>query len=270
MDIVKKLVLEAGEILTNFYEKGFSVDYKGSRDLVTTADITVENFFKENLKKSFPHIPLVGEETSNGERFETAFILDPLDGTTNFAHKYPAFCISMAYIEKGEIKEGWVYNPILKEFFYGKKGEGAYLNGEKISVSGTKNLKQSLLATGFPYLDEYMQSILNYFNHILPHCQGIRRGGSAALDLCYTACGRFDGFFELGLKPWDVSAGILFVREAGGRVTDIYGKDADPYDRHFVATNSLIHSNILNLIQKADKSLDIFKKYFYGSVLGKD
>lgn len=267
MQIIKQLVLEAGDILMNFYNNGVSVDYKGSRDLVTTADITVENFFKEKLNKYFPEIPLIGEETSTGERFESAFILDPLDGTTNFAHRYPAFCISIAYIENGKIMEGWVYNPVLKEFFYGKDGKGAFLNDKKISVSKTNNLKQSLLATGFPYLDEYMPQILNYFNHILPYCQGIRRGGSAALDLCYTACGRFDGFFELGLKPWDVSAGILFIREAGGTVTDIFGKPADPYDKHFVATNSLIHQNILKLIEKANRSMEIFKDYFNGRVL---
>lgn len=268
MDIVKKLVFQAGDILLDFYSKGFSVNYKGARDLVTTADIRVENFFKEQLSKYFPDIPVVGEESFKGERFDSAFILDPVDGTTNFAHGYPAFCISIAYVEKDRIREGWVFNPLLKEFFYGKEGEGAFLNDKRIEVSKSKNLKQSLLATGFPYLDEYMPMILNYFNHILPHCQGIRRGGSAALDLCYTACGRFDGFFELGLKPWDVSAGILFIREAGGRVTDIYGNEATPYDKHFVATNSLIHDDILSLIKKADCSLNVYKQYFTERVLG--
>lgn len=270
MEIIKNFVLEAGEILLDFFKKDLKVDYKGSRDLVTIADITVEKFFKEKLNKYFPGIPVLGEESSQGERYESSFILDPLDGTTNFAHKYPVFCISLSYMEKGEIKEGWVYNPILKEFFYGKKGGGAYLNDEKIFVSKTDKLKRSLLATGFPYLDEYMPLILNYFNHVLPHCQGIRRAGSAALDLCYTACGRFDGFFELGLKPWDVSAGILIIREAGGRVTNLSGEPADPFDKHFVATNSLIHDELLRLIEKANKGVSIFERYFKESVIGKD
>lgn len=270
MEDIKKLVLKGGEILLDYYNKGVTINYKGVRDLVTEADLTVENFFKENISKLYPDIPLVGEESATNDKLNTAFILDPLDGTTNFAHHYPAFCISIAYVEDNIIKEGWVYNPLLREFFYGKKGEGAFLNGEKINVSKVRELKKSLLATGFPYLDQYMPMILNYFNHILPHCIGIRRGGSAALDLCYTACGRFDGFFELGLKPWDVAAGILLIREAGGRVTDISGEEATPYDKHFVATNSLIHDEIFKYIEKANKGLNIFKDYFEGSIIGKD
>ncbi len=270
MEVIKELVLKAGKILTDYYFKGVSVNFKGARDLVTEADITVENFFKEELNKLYPDVPVVGEESTTGESFKTAFIIDPLDGTTNFAHHYPAFCISIAYVEDNEIQEGWVYNPLLSEFFYGKRGIGAFLNDEKIRVSDTERLKTALLATGFPYLDQYMPMILNYFNHVLPHCIGIRRGGSAALDLCYTACGRFDGFFELGLKPWDVAAGILFIREAGGVVTDIYGKEAVLYDKHFVASNGLIQRELLELIKKADKNYHIFKNYFEVAVLGKD
>ncbi len=270
MEEIKELIFSAGKILNDFYTRGVSVNFKGVRDLVTEADIRVENFLKEELGRLYPQIPVVSEESATGERFKTAFIIDPLDGTTNFAHRYPAFCISIAYVEDDEIKEGWVYNPLLSEFFHGKKGGGAYLNNEKICVSETERLKTALLATGFPYLDEFMPMILNYFNHMLPNCIGIRRGGSAALDLCYTACGRFDGFFELGLKPWDVAAGILFIREAGGRVTSIYGEEATPYDKHFVASNGKIHDEMMEVIKRADISYSKFKSYFEAAILGKD
>lgn len=262
LQILKNLVRESGKILINFYKKNLHINFKGPRDLVTEADITVENFLKEQLKNAFPHIPFIGEESGLKERLDTCFIADPLDGTTNFAHQYPAFCISLALLESGDIKFGVIYNPLRDEMFWAEKNKGAYLNGNKISVSKQKEIKKSLLATGFPYSDLIMPRILNFFNHIIPHCQGIRRGGSAALDLSYTACGRFDGFFELGLKPWDVAAGILIVREAGGIVTTPDGRDASPFDGEYVATNGLIHEQVLKIIKKSTNNFDIFNNYF--------
>lgn len=261
-DLLKNLVREGGNILIDFYKKNIQVNFKGPRDLVTEADITVENFLKEKLKNAFPDIPFIGEEGGLKEKYDTCFIVDPLDGTTNFAHQYPAFCISLALYEKNKIKFGVIYDPLKDEMFWAEKGMGAYLNQTKINVSKQKDLKKSLLATGFPYSDLVMPKILNYFNHIIPHCQGIRRGGSAALDLSYTACGRFDGFFELGLKPWDVSAGILIVEEAGGKVTTPQGEEASPYDGEYVATNGLIHDEILKIIQKSKENYETFDKYF--------
>lgn len=261
-DFLKNLVKESGNILIKFLKKNLHVNFKGPRDLVTEADTTVENFLKERLENAFPNIPFIGEETGLKEKYDTCFIVDPLDGTTNFAHQYPVFCISLAYIEYSEIKFGIVYDPLREEMFWAKKDNGAYLNKNKIKVSGQKELKKSLLATGFPYSDLIMPRILNYFNHIIPHCQGIRRGGSAALDLAYTACGRFDGFFELGLKPWDVSAGILLVREAGGKVTTPHGDDASPFDGEYVATNGHIHEEIIKIVKKSTENYKIFDQYF--------
>ncbi|MCX7770450.1 MAG: inositol monophosphatase [Proteobacteria bacterium] len=262
IEYLKEVVNKAGKILIEFYKKNITINYKGPRDLVTEADTTVEKFLKENLKKQFPDVPFIGEEEGLKEQFDTCFIVDPLDGTTNFAHHYPAYCVSLGYIESKDIKFGVVYDPLRKEMFWAKKGKGAYLNKHKITVSKQRELKKSLLATGFPYSDLVMPRILNYFNHIIPHCQGIRRGGSAALDLSYTACARFDGFFELGLKPWDVSAGILLVREAGGVVTNLEGNESTPFDGEYVATNGYIHQEILEIIKKSEINFPLFSEYF--------
>jgi myo-inositol-1(or 4)-monophosphatase len=261
-EIIKELVFEAGKILLDFYNKKLEINFKGPRDLVTIADLTVEDFLKKHLQREFPLIQFIGEEGGLSTKEERCFIVDPLDGTTNFAHHYPAFCISLAYMEKEEILFGIIYDPLKEEMFFARKGEGAFLNSTKISVSEQRELKKSLLATGFPYSDIIMPRILNYFNHILPYCQGIRRGGSAALDLAYTACGRFDGFFELGLKPWDVAAGILILEEAGGKTTTPNGKKATPFSGEYVATNGKIHDQILDLISNAESQINFFKDYF--------
>ncbi len=262
IEFLKNLVKEGGKILLNFYKNTLQINFKGPRDLVTEADITVENFLKDQLKNAYPKIPFIGEEGGLKEKCDTCFIVDPLDGTTNFAHQYPAFCISLAFIELGYIKFGIIYDPLRDEIFWAEKDKGAFLNNTKISVSKQRDLKKSLLATGFPYSDLVMPRILNFFNHIIPHCQGIRRGGSAALDLSYTACGRFDGFFELGLKPWDVAAGVLIVREAGGVVTTPDGRDATPFDGEYVATNGYIHEAILDILRNAENNFNTFRDYF--------
>jgi myo-inositol-1(or 4)-monophosphatase len=261
-NFLKEIVCDAGNILINYFKKNIKINYKGPRDLVTEADTSVESFLKEKLKNKFPHIPFIGEEGGLEEKFDTCFIVDPLDGTTNFAHHYPAFCISLAYMELNDIKFGVIYDPLRKEMFWAEKGKGSFLNKKNIKVSDQKELKKSLLATGFPYSDLIMPKILNYFNHIIPHCQGIRRGGSAALDLSYTAIGRFDGFFELGLKPWDVAAGILLVKEAGGIVTTPEGLEATPFGGEYVATNGFIHQQLLEIIKKTKEHFDDFNNYF--------
>ncbi len=261
-EMIKELVFDAGKILLDYYNKKLVINFKGPRDLVTIADLTVEDFLKKHLSRDFPSIQFIGEEGGLTSKEERCFIVDPLDGTTNFAHHYPAFCISLAYMEKDEILFGIIYDPLREEMFFAKKGEGAFLNGSKINVSEQNELKKSLLATGFPYSDIVMPRILNYFNHILPFCQGIRRGGSAALDLAYTACGKFDGFFELGLKPWDVAAGIIILDEAGGKITTPDGKKATPFSGEYVATNGKIHSQLLDIISNANNQIDLFKEYF--------
>ncbi|GAB4441303.1 MAG: inositol monophosphatase family protein [bacterium] len=267
---IKNIVLEAGKILRRYYSKNLKVSYKGPRDLVTEADIRVEEFIKESLYMRYPKIEFLGEETGTIEKKETAFILDPLDGTTNFAHHFPFFCISLALVMNSEIKLGFIYDPLRGELFSALENSGAYLNGKKIRVSNTASLKGALLATGFPYADDTVAKSLSYFNHILPFCQGIRRAGAAALDLAYTACGRFDGFFELNLKPWDVAAGILIVREAGGIVTDLSGYSSSPYDGNIVATNGLIHHEVIRIVDKADKTFKEFSNLYRSSVFGED
>jgi len=271
LEKMKEVVLKAGKLLCNYYKKGLKISYKGPRDLVTEADVTVEKFIKEELYKHYPEIDFLGEESSTGmENKERIFILDPLDGTTNFAHQFPFFCISLAYVEDYDIKIGMVYDPLRQELFYAKKGAGAFLNGKKISVSNTTELKKGLIATGFPYADDTVSKSLNYFNTILPFCQGVRRAGAAAVDLVYTACGRFDGFFELNLKAWDVAAGILIVRESGGVVTDLAGKPSTPYDGNILATNGLIHHEMLKLVELADKNFLEFETLYRRLVFDKD
>lgn len=267
---IKCVVLDAGKILRKYYKSSVNVSYKGPRDLVTEADIAVERFIKEKLYKLYPQVDFLGEESGSLEKKKTAFILDPLDGTTNFAHQFPFFCISLGLVVNFEIVLGIIYDPIRRELFYALKNSGAYLNNTKISVSNATELKRSLLATGFPYADDTVAKSLSYFNHILPFCQGIRRAGAAAIDLAYTACGRFDGFFELNLKPWDVAAGILIVREAGGKVTDLSGLPSTPYDGNILATNGLIHHELLKIVEKADKHFEGFSKLYRSTVFGKD
>ncbi len=270
LDKLKEVVIEAGKILCMFYKKRLKVSYKGPRDLVTEADVTVENFIKDRLFQLYPDIEFLGEETGGVKKTERCFILDPLDGTTNFAHHFPFFCISLAYVEDSETVLGIVYDPLRKEFFHAQKDKGAFLNDKKISVSNTTELKRGLVATGFPYADNTVSKSLSYFNQILPFCQGIRRAGAAAMDLVYTACGRFDGFFELNLKPWDVAAGILIVREAGGTVTDLNGNNSTPFDGNILATNGLIHYEMLKLVEMADKNFSDFDMFYRRAVFGKD
>ncbi len=270
LEKIKKLVIESGKILRNFYSEKLEVSYKGPRDLVTIADITVENFMKKELSKLYSDIAFIGEESMGHEKKDHAFLLDPLDGTTNFAHHFPFFCISLAYVKNLEIQMGIIYDPLREELFHAEKGRGAFLNNEKIEVSRTDILKRALLATGFPYADDSVAKSLSYFNHILRFCQGIRRAGAAALDLAYTACGRFDGFFELNLKPWDVAAGILIVNEAGGVTTDLKGTPSTPYDGNIVASNNLIHSEMLAVVKEADSYFEEFSRLYRSRVFGKD
>lgn len=259
---IKPLILAAGQILRDYFSKGFSINYKGPRDLVTEADVAVEQYLRTALDTVCPGVAFIGEESGMSLQLPSCFILDPLDGTTNFAHGVPAFCISLARLENAEITWGMIYDPIRDELFSAARGAGAFLNGQSIAVTGETGLRRALLATGFPYADDTVARSLNYFNHVLPHCQGIRRVGAAALDLAYTACGRFDGFFELNLKPWDVAAGIAIVREAGGKATDLAGSPSTPYDGNIVASNSAIHAELLSVIDRAQKNYPAFAELY--------
>ncbi len=244
IDIVKK----AGEIFKEGYYSKKDVTFKGKKDLVTKYDIAIEKFLVNEFKR-FDKFNIIGEETKQ-EEFNNSFIIDPIDGTTNFVNGLPFCAISVGVYENKEAKYGIVYNPILNELFVAIKGEGAFKNGQKLAVSQNSDFQKALIATGFPYSgSENMNDlnwVINSLKHILPACQDIRRYGSASLDLCYVASGIYDGFYEINLKPWDVSAGILLVKEAGGEISDEFGKEYDMFkSRGIVATNSNIHQNLV-------------------------
>ncbi|SMC08542.1 inositol monophosphatase family protein [Nitratiruptor tergarcus] len=245
---MKEILQEAGEILRYGYEHNKKIYKKGRVDLVTEYDLKIEQFLKERLSKQYPDFVIVGEESFGGVLPKKAIFIDPIDGTTNFVHHIAYTCISVGVWEDGEPLEGAIYNPILDEMFYAKRGEGAYLNDEVISCNNTENLIDALLATGFPYTktekgaDFYF--VIETMKNLLPYTRDIRRLGSAAIDLAYVACGRFAGFYEVNLKPWDVAAGILLVKEAGGKVTNHLGK---PYKFGdiIVASNGILHEALL-------------------------
>lgn len=242
--------LEAGKIILGHYAKSYSIEYKGEFDIVTAADKASQKKIVSIIEKSFPMHNILAEEGLKKQTdSEFTWVIDPLDGTTNFAHKYPMFCISIALKKQEEIILGVVYNPLNKEIFYSESNRGAFLNNKKISVSGTREIKKCIIATGFPYnKKENPENNLRDFEKIAVSVQGLRRGGAAALDLCYVACGRLDAYWELSVRQWDVAAGILIVKEAGGRVTDFNGNELKTDYSRIVATNNKVHAQLLNII----------------------
>ena len=250
-----EIVLKAGEIFIEGYNKNLEIKSKGIKDLVTEYDVKVEKFLINEFKK-FSEYSIIAEETMQ-EEFYDSIIIDPIDGTTNFAHHIPHSAISIGIYEKKEPKYGIVYNPILKELYYAKKGEGAYKDGKKINVSKQNDFQRSLIATGFPYssaeCEDDLKWVINKLKHILPRCQDIRRLGSAALDLCYVAEGKYEGFYEINLKPWDVSAGLLIVLEAGGNISNEFENNYDLFeDKCIVASNGLIHKELTEILSRID------------------
>jgi myo-inositol-1(or 4)-monophosphatase len=250
LPVVSKIAKNAGLYLIENLGRVKEVEFKGERNLVTDIDKTSEKIIKDNLTKYFPGIPILGEELG-GESAELCWVIDPLDGTNNYFHSYPVFCISIALVEKRNPLLGVIYDPNREELFTALKGKGAYMNGEKIHVSQTNSLKHSLLASGFYYeFKTQKDTNIEHFVDFLYQVQGIRRSGSAAIDMAYVACGRLDGFWELGLKPWDTSAGFLIVEEAGGKVTKFDGSQFDPFFPQIVASNSRIHTEMLRVLNR--------------------
>jgi myo-inositol-1(or 4)-monophosphatase len=245
--------LKGGRVLIFRFGSSNNVRFKDKINLVTDADLLSELAVVDVIQKSFPDHQIMGEEgLANGGDSDHKWIIDPLDGTTNYAHGYPVFSVSVALEIKGEVVVGAVYNPILKELFTAEKGKGAYLNEKRLKVSSTDKLIDSLLSTGFPYVRMTGgPTNLEYFNKAIMNCQEIRRDGSAALDLCYVAAGRFDGFWELMLKPWDDAAGMLVLTEAGGKVTDMKGGPYSIYSDEIMATNGLIHKELMDVLNSA-------------------
>lgn len=260
---LKDLVIKVGKFQKEAYFTKVEVFHKGRIDLVTSVDLRSEELLKEGLSKIDPTIPILAEETQNQiqDPSKTLWVVDPLDGTTNFAHQIPWFAISIALIENKKPLIGIIYNPIVNELFYAVEGKGAYLNEEKIKVSSVDKLIDSLLCTGFPVskILDNPDVFLPLFREFMKRSQGVRRFGSAALDLAYVACGRYEGFWEPYLKPWDTAAGFLLVKEAGGVVTDYLGNPYDPFLNTIVASNGKIHQAMIEITSKYHP--DVFKPY---------
>ncbi len=249
----KKSVFSAGEILKKYYSGNFRIEYKGERNPVTVADKNSEKAIIKILDKKFPDVDFLCEE-SCGEiktrKNGLVWIFDPLDGTVNFIHKLPVFSISLALYDGNKALFGIVYNPISGEFFHAIKNKGAYLNGKKIGVSKINDLKHSLIVTGFPYdYEKRQKSVDEKFREFCRSVEGLRRLGSASVDLCYVACGWFDGFWEEGLKPWDVAAGAIIVEESGGKITDFSGGNNYLFNETLVASNSKVHNQMIKVIK---------------------
>lgn len=235
-----------------------SVEYKGPNDLVTYIDKRTEELLVADLSKLLPASGFITEEDSSRSKAdEYNWIIDPIDGTTNFVHGVPCYCISIALIKKEKIVLGVVYEINHDECFYAYEGSGAYLNGKHIAVSETPKLNQSLLATGFPYSNySRMKQYMEVFDYCMRNTHGLRRMGSAAVDLAYVACGRFEGFYEYGLNAWDVAAGAFIVEEAGGKVSDFSGGKDFIFGREIIATNKNIFDEFLKVVrEKFEKAI---------------
>ena len=254
LNVANEAARAAGEILNRMFGKINHIMKKGDIDLVTEADLEAEKTILHIIRRNFPQDNILSEESGgHKETSDRTWLIDPLDGTTNFVHGFPFFAISIALEIEKQIVLGIVHNPYMDEHFEAVKGGGAYLNKKPIKVSKTRNLKESLLATGFPYdVHENPQRVLGIFREIIIRAQGVRRPGSAALDLCYVAAGRFDGFWEEGLKPWDTAAGMVIVNEAGGKLTTFEGEPYSPYMKSIVATNPFIHDAMIEVLQKTN------------------
>ncbi len=249
-NFAEEIARRAGALLKEKFSQEHEIHYKGEINLVTEADKFSEDLIVTAISRNFPDHGILSEESpAIVGAGKMRWIIDPLDGTTNYAHGYPVFCVSIA-LEKDEIIIlGVIYDPMREEMFIAVRSEGAYLNGKKISVSDCSNLSKSLLATGFPYdIRESKENNLDYFNSMAISVQAIRRAGAAALDLANLAAGRFDGFWELKLKPWDTAAGALLVTEAGGVVSDITGKKWNLQSPGLLASNGLIHEQMIKVL----------------------
>jgi myo-inositol-1(or 4)-monophosphatase len=251
LSAMSAIAREAGALLMHYFHQHLKIEYKGDADLVTAADRAAEVLIRERIRELWPAHDILGEEQGLSDQgSEYRWYVDPLDGTTNFAHGYPVFCVSLGLEhrgleEKGKRIAGVVYDPTRDELFSAEKGRGAQLNGETIHVSKTAALKESLLATGFPSHKRHKNPNIYFYHQITLHSHGVRRAGSAALDLCNVASGRYDGFWEFNLNPWDTAAGVLIVEEAGGKVTRFDGAGFEINSSETLASNGLIHDALL-------------------------
>jgi myo-inositol-1(or 4)-monophosphatase len=256
---MQSIAHEAGALLMDCFDKHIKIEYKGDADLVTAADRKSEALIRERIHRLWPDHDVLGEEGGLSDTgSEYRWYVDPLDGTTNFAHGYPVFCVSLALEHKDEMIAGLCFDPTRNETFTAERGKGSRLNGSPIHVSKTTKLAESLVATGFPSHKRHKNPNIYFYHQITLRTHGVRRAGSAALDLCSVACGRFDGFWEFNLNPWDTAAGVLIVEEAGGRVTNFSGGPFQLNSRETLASNGIIHDAFLREFRRifAGRDLD--------------
>ena len=247
-----RAALAAGDLIRERYEQPHTITMKGAIDLVTETDVAAEAIITASLTADTPGIPIMAEETkaSHATAAERLWIVDPLDGTTNFAHGFPFFAVSIALLDRGRPMAGAIYVPLRDELFYAVRGCGARLNDRTISVTGTNRLIEALVGTGFPYqIEATLPTVIRQLKTLLPLVRDIRRAGAAALDLAYVACGRLDGFYEMNLQPWDTAAGWLLVEEAGGTVSTFSGTPFSPFASDILASNGGLHHQLLERIR---------------------
>ncbi|MCC6824659.1 MAG: inositol monophosphatase [Acidobacteria bacterium] len=244
---------DAGRLLLEKFGRKIQISKKGDINLVTEADLASEALIVERIRSYYPKHSILAEESGeaavSGGDETWKWIIDPLDGTTNFAHGYPCFCVTIALEHNGEVVIGVTFDPTRDELFAAERGKGASLNGKPIRVSDTERLKDALIVTGFPYDIKHRTDFARHLTEMLLASRGVRRDGSAAIDMAYVACGRFDGFWEEGLNPWDVAAGVLLIEEAGGQISYYNGSRFSIYKPPIAASNGLLHSQMLELLQ---------------------
>jgi myo-inositol-1(or 4)-monophosphatase len=250
-EIAGGIAREAGAQINEFARRHIGFQLKGAHDLVTEADRTSEKLIVERLRSHFPAHSIVAEEGGGSEgASEYRWYVDPLDGTTNFAHSFPVYNVSIGLERAGELIAGVIYDPTRDELFHAERGGGAFLNGQRIHVSQTARVEDSLSATGFPSRKRHQNLNIHFYYQLAMLSHGVRRAGAAAIDLAYVACGRLDFFWEFSLNPWDVAAGILLIREAGGTCTDMKGAPVDIRGAHILADNTLVHEEVLELFRE--------------------
>jgi len=252
LNFAKQIALDAGSLLVQRLGSA-RVSNKGDIDLVTEADIAAEKLIIDQIRSYYPRHSVLAEESGEaisigGDGSSWKWVIDPLDGTTNYAHGYPCFCVSIGLEHNGVLELGVVYDPMRDEMFAAERGQGATLNDRRIRVSDVEELNSAMLVTGFPYNVRERPDFAREFAIFTMNAQAVRRDGSAAIDLAYVACGRFDGFWEDGLNPWDMAAGILLIEEAGGRVTNFQDEPLSIYTKKVLATNGLVHEAMLRLL----------------------
>ncbi len=251
LDAALEAAVSAGNMIKSRVGKTQNIRFKGAINIVTDTDVKAEKLIVKTLKKAFPQYGILAEERYAKDKGGDRWIIDPLDGTTNFAHGFPFFAVSIALEKAGEVIAGVVYDPMHQELFTAVKGKGAYLNKKKIRVSKVKKLSKAFLATGFSYdFKRKKDNNIDNFSNFLMAGMAVRRAGAAAIDLCYVACGRFDGFWEMDLQPWDTAAAALIIKEAGGTLSLFDGSPFSNYKKNILACNGLIHKQMQKILKR--------------------